>query len=126
MWYTPFVMGVTTLLIKIKNPANSHKAFQHTFLVDSGAIYSVVPAKILGKIGIKKTFKQKFQLANGEIVEWDGGNALFEYKGEERAAPVIFGEKEDIYLLGVTTLEAFGFILDPITRELKQIPMLLM
>jgi clan AA aspartic protease len=119
-------MGVTTLIVKIKNPANSHKTVQHKFLVDSGAIYSVVPAKILEKLGVKKTFKQKFQLANGEIVEWDGGNVLFEYKGEERAAPVIFGEKEDIFLLGVTTLEAFGFILDPITRELKSIPMLLM
>ena len=42
------------------------------------------------------------------------------------ASPVIFGDKEDIYLLGVVTLESLGLILDPIRRELKPLPMLLM
>ena len=42
-----------------------------------------------------------------------------------RAAPVIFGEK-DVFLLGATTLEALGMLLDPIRRELKPLPMVLM
>ena len=52
------------------------------------------------------------------------GNAYFEYEGKIRAAPVVFGDPE-IYLLGATTLEALGMILDPIHRELKPLPMTL-
>ncbi len=64
-------------------------------------------------------------LANGEIVREPVGNAYFEYGGKIRAAPVVFGE-EDVFLLGATTLEALGMVLDPIRRELKPLPMVLM
>jgi hypothetical protein len=74
---------------------------------------------------IKPTFSQEFILANGEAVEWPVGNALFEYKRKVVAAPVIFGEK-GIYLLGATTIEALGMVLDPIRRELKSLPMVVM
>lgn len=36
---------------------------------------------------------------------------------------VIFGEPGDEALLGTTTLESFGFILDPFRRELRPLPM---
>ena len=36
-----------------------------------------------------------------------------------------FGEPGDSDLLGMVTLEALGFILDPIRRELKPLPMML-
>ncbi|RLG71311.1 MAG: hypothetical protein DRO11_04780 [Methanobacteriota archaeon] len=35
------------------------------FLVDSGAVYSVVPKKVLEKLGIKPLAEQEFRLANG-------------------------------------------------------------
>ncbi len=52
-------------------------------------------------------------------------NAYFGYEGKIRAAPAIFGD-EGVSLLGATTMEALGMILDPIRRELKPLPMLLM
>lgn len=119
-------MGFTNLPIKIKNPAKPTRAQTHKFLVDSGALYSVMPEKGLKDLGIKPVFKQQFVLANGETVEYPVGNALFTYHEKEVASPVIFGEKDDIYLLGVTTLESFGYVLDPVTRELRKMPMLLM
>ena len=119
-------MGFTKLPIRIKNPARPTKEEALNFLVDSGALYSVIPAKKLVKLGIKPVFKQKFTLANGETVEWPVGNAFFKYQDKEVGSPVIFGEKDDVFLLGVTTLESFGYILDPVTRELRKVPMLLM
>lgn len=119
-------MGFTNLPIKIKKPANPKQETTFKFLVDSGALYSVVPARKLTTLGIKPVFKQAFILANGETVTYDVGNALFEYQGKEIASPVIFGEKDDIYLLGMTTMESFGYVLDPVTRELRKMPMLLM
>ncbi|MCH7744989.1 MAG: aspartyl protease, partial [Chloroflexi bacterium] len=37
----------------------------------------------------------------------------------------IFGEEGDSNLLGATTLESLGLILDPLKRELRPLPMVL-
>jgi hypothetical protein len=39
--------------------------------------------------------------------------------------PVIFGEKGDSTLLGTVSLETLGFILDPIKRVLRSLPIVL-
>lgn len=118
-------MAITYLNLKVKNPQNQKRSTTEQFLVDSGAVYSVLPTSVLKKLDIRPVDKQKFTLANGEIIEKAIGNALFEYEGKIRSSPVIFGE-EKIYLLGAVTLESLGVVLDPINRELKPLPMLLM
>jgi predicted aspartyl protease len=118
-------MAITFLLVRVSNPASPETPKEYEFLVDSGALYSVMPANVLGDLGIVPTSSEQFILANGEVITKPVGNALFEYKGKLRAAPVIFGEN-DIYLLGATTIEALGMVLDPIRRELKPLPMVLM
>lgn len=85
----------------------------------------MIPGDDLTTLGIKETSTETFLLANGEVLETPVGNALFEYMGKRRAAPVVFGDP-GIYLLGATALEALGMILDPIHRELKPLPMTLM
>lgn len=117
-------MGLTYLNAGIKNPSNPAKSIKGQFLVDSGAVYSVVPSSVLKKLGIQPTHKQKFSLANGEVIEKEVGSAYFEYNKKIGASPVVFGG-EGVYLMGAVTLEAFGMILDPINRELKPLPMLL-
>jgi predicted aspartyl protease len=105
--------------------ANPKRFRRYEFLVDSGAVYTVLPENELKKLGVKPTSVEEFTLANGETFKKGVGNALFELGGKVRAAPVIFGE-QGIFLLGATTLEALGLILDPIRRQLKPLPMLLM
>jgi len=118
-------VALTFLRVKVANPARPEMSKECDLLVDSGAVYSVVPEEMLSDLGIEPTSEQEFTLANGEIIKKPVGNAYFEYKGKIRAAPVVFGEK-DIFLLGATTIEALGMILDPIRRELKPLPMVLM
>lgn len=118
-------MAVTYLDIVVRNPQDPKKKTVGHFLVDSGAVYSVIPVSVLKKLGISKTDIQRFTLANGEVIEKSVGNALFEYQKKVRSSPVVFGEK-GIFLLGAVTLESLGVILDPINRELKPLPMLLM
>ena len=118
-------MGITFLKAKVINPEQPKKSAECEFLVDSGAVYSVVPKSILKKLSIKPTSSEEFILANGEVVKKPLGNAYFEYEGKIRAAPVVFGDK-GIFLLGATTIEALGMILDPIRRQLKPLPMVLM
>ena len=118
-------MAITFLKVKVINPERPKKTKECEFLVDSGAVYSVVPQAVLKSLGIKPTSSQEFILANGEIIKRPVGNAYFGYQGKIRAAPVIFGD-EGVFLLGATTLEALGMILDPIRRELRPLPMVLM
>lgn len=118
-------MSITFLKAKVINPEQPKRSRECEFLIDSGAVYSVVPHTILKRLGIKPTSSQEFILANGELVKKPIGNAYFEYEGNIRAAPVIFGDK-GVFLLGATTIEALGMILDPIRRELKPLPMVLM
>lgn len=118
-------MAVTYLDVVVKNPQHPKKHMVGHFLVDSGAVFSVMPKSVLKKLGIQPTDTQKFTLANGEVIEKNVGNAYFEFQKRLRSSPVVFGE-EEIFLLGAVTLESLGVILDPINRELKPLPMLLM
>ncbi|MBI4022080.1 MAG: aspartyl protease, partial [Candidatus Andersenbacteria bacterium] len=72
---------------------------------------------------IKPHSQRVFTLANGATTARPVGDALFTYQGHQAASPVIFGQPKDSHLLGTVTLESLGFILDPLQRELRQLPM---
>ncbi len=118
-------MGITNVQVTVGNPADPSRQCEVEFLVDSGATYSLVPQEILAALGIEPHSTREFVLGNGEIVQRRMGTAIFEYRGERGDSLVMFGEAGDAPLIGATTLEGFGFILDPFRRELKPLPMLL-
>ncbi|MFN3531446.1 MAG: aspartyl protease family protein [Candidatus Brocadia sp.] len=118
-------MGLTVLELEVGNPANPEVTEKLEFLIDSGAIYSVVPAPILERLGIKPLADQEFRLADGTKITRKKGIALFKYGGRVGGADVIFGEEGHSVLLGAFTLEALGLSLDPLRRQLKPLPMIL-
>jgi clan AA aspartic protease len=118
-------MGLTVLEIEVGNPAKPDVTEKIEFLIDSGAIYSVVPKSVLKRLRIKPLGEQQFRLANGSKIFRKKGIALFRYGKRVGGADVIFGEKGDSNLLGAFTLEALGLSLDPLRRELKPLPMIL-
>ena len=118
-------MGLTYIRATVVNPAKPRRSTRLKFLVDSGALYSVVPSTVLRRLGIKSGSSRTFILADGTEVKRLIGQALFRINGDEGASPVIFGEEGDSVLLGSVSLEALGFMLDPLKRELRPLPMLL-
>ena len=118
-------MGLTEVRVRVGNPADLARTTELEFLVDSGAVYTVAPAPVLAGLGVVPHSERDFILANGEVVHRSIGTATFEYRGTRGDSLVVFGEPGDAALLGATTLEGFGFILDPFRRELKPIPMLM-
>jgi predicted aspartyl protease len=116
-------MGLTVLSLEVASPADPVRRVAVDFLVDSGAVYSFVPRETLEGLGIVPHSRLRFRLADGSLIERDRGDALFFYKGQQGAAPVIFGEKEDATLLGAVTLESLGFVLDAVRRDLMPLPM---
>lgn len=118
-------MGLTVLEVEVGNPATPEVTEEIEFLLDSGAIYSVVPTPILERLGIRPLTEQEFRLADGTKIVRKKGMALFKYGDRIGGADVIFGEEGDSVLLGAFTLEALGLSLDPLRRELKPLPMVL-
>jgi len=118
-------VGLTVLELEVGNPANPEVTEKIEFLIDSGAIYSVVPAPVLERLGVRPVATQEFRLADGSKITRRKGIALFRYGERVGGADVIFAEEGDSTLLGSFTLEALGLSLDPLRRELKPLPMLL-
>ncbi len=75
-------MGLTVLELDVGNPATSKVTERVEFLVDSGAIYSVVPAKVLERSHIKPIRREEFRLADGTKIPRKKGVALFRYGAE--------------------------------------------
>jgi clan AA aspartic protease len=118
-------MGLTVLEIEVANPATPEKTEKVEFLIDSGAIYSVVPTPVLARLGIRPLSQQQFPLADGSKTVRKKGVAVFKHGELVGGADVIFGEEGDSNLLGALTLEALGLSLDPLRRESKPLPMIL-
>ena len=118
-------MGTTYLMAIIKKLPDSRKGKRLKFLIDTGALYTVAPAHVLRELGIRPHRREEFILADGSSVQRRVGMAYFEYKGTGGGAPVIFGEGDDSNLLGVTTLEAMGLMVDPLSRRLRLLPAML-
>jgi clan AA aspartic protease len=118
-------MGITNAILKVREHRKAKKFADVEFMVDSGAVYSLVPGKVLDKIGIEPYKEMSFSLADGTSIKRMVSTAYFEYENEGGAAQVIYGEEGDTPLLGATTLEALGLVLNPFTRTLHPMRMLL-
>jgi clan AA aspartic protease len=118
-------MGLTQVQVRIANPTDPARYRDIEFIVDSGASFTIVPKEILDELDIKPRSTRSFLLANGEKFERSMGTVEVEYKGAGGGGTVIFGEKGDFPLLGVTALEALGLIFDALRQELKPALMLM-
>lgn len=118
-------MGLTDVEAKVQNPLDDQRGTMMTFLVDSGATYSVIPAEELEKLGIHRSGQRTFFLANGQPVKRDMGEARITLQGQSATCVVLFGQPGDSRLLGVTTLENLGLIFDPMRQKIMPLPMLL-
>jgi clan AA aspartic protease len=118
-------VGLTVQKLIVKEHYRARRRVEVRFLVDSGAVYSLAPAATLKRLGIRPHRSVEFALADGRTVTRKVGDAYFELNGLGGAAPVIFGEEGDEPLLGATTLESLGLVLDPFKRRLLPMRMVL-
>ena len=109
-------MGIFSVPVTI---GNRDTAARETVaaLVDTGSTFSMMPASLLHRLGIRPIESRRLRLANDQVAEYPTGMARFAIAGVDGEARVIFGP-ENICLLGATTLEDLSFIVDPINRHL--------
>jgi predicted aspartyl protease len=116
-------MGITYLDGTVIGPSGVQATVQ--FLVDSGATYTVLPLDVWQVIGLAPRRSIQLRLADGTTIERNVSECQIRLPQGEGHTPVILGEKTDVALLGVVTLEVLGFILNPLARELQPMQVLL-
>jgi len=89
------------------------------FLVDSGAVYTLLPEKDWKAIGLRPKRRMTFTLADGTKVERGISECHISLPQGEGHTPVILGEADDEPLLGAVTLEIMGLVLNPFKRSLE-------
>ena len=118
-------MGTTTVEVRLANVTDPDRHVDVDMIVDSGAIYSVVPTPILRGIGIESQGPETFRMADGRNIRRDIGHALFEIQGRSAPSRVIFGRRGDACLLGMVALEELGLALDALKRRLRPIRLMI-
>ncbi len=93
------------------------------FLVDSGAVYSVLPNDTWRALGLGTKRRMKFTLADGTQISRAVSECRFTYRGVDAVSPVILGDGDDVALLGAVTLESLALVLNPFDRTLHPMHM---
>ncbi|MFQ5926263.1 MAG: aspartyl protease [Terriglobia bacterium] len=112
-------MGTVVVKMQVGNPTDLTRRTTIELMVDTGAIYSIIPAPILHDLGVQPKAQKTLRTADGRTIECVFGDASFVYNGEEGISRVIFGEEAGAAVLGVHALEALGLQGDPVTGELR-------
>jgi len=113
-------MGLTHVAVKIGN-LGSNNLYDAKFLVDTGAVESMAPASELRRVGIEPVGKRTYELASGELREYEYGLAELRFMDEITSTDIIFGPENIEPILGVIALEGAGFIVDPKNQTLRKL-----
>jgi len=116
-------VGVTYIEGVVTGPTDKQATVR--FLVDSGATYTLLPHNEWQMIGLSSKRSLTFILADGTSVERKVSECHIALPQGEAHTPVILGEPGDEPLLGTVTLEILGVVLNPFTRALQPMRMLL-
>ena len=91
-------------------------------LVDTGSVYTWVPGRILRELGVSAIDQYDFEMANGERIPRQRGEAVIRLDGRVFHTICVFGDESDQVLLGAVTLEQFALSVDPVKKRLVPMP----
>jgi predicted aspartyl protease len=87
-------------------------------MVDTGSEYTWIPEEVLAELGVDPVRVDRFQTADGRILERRVGFAVIYAGGRSAAAMVVFAGPGEMLLLGATGLEGLNLRVDLLLREL--------
>ena len=117
-------MGLTYVRATVAKPSGRGRPVHVRFLVDTGAVYTVLPLHIWRALKLKSQRSVEFTLADGTTITRGVSECRFTLEGHSATSPVVLGEADDGPLLGAVTLETVGLMVNPLSRTLS--PMRLM
>ena len=116
------LMGATYVTTTIRNPSDPSLSWQGSFLVDTGAVDTLVPRQHLERIGLLPKAQRTYELADGSNIQMDITTGEIEFMGDIVGGTIIYGDSDIEPILGVTALESLGIDVDPRNQTLKRMP----
>ena len=111
-------MGIFRTAIHIGALTGEEPLITIDVMVDTGAVYNWVPSAVLESLRIARVRRDRFETADGRVLERDVGFAMIYAGGRSAAAAVVFGETGDMTLLGAIGLESLNLRVDLGSKEL--------
>lgn len=119
-------LGYVRVHATIANPFKRNLQMELEFIVDTGAIYTVISKKVAEGVELKELGKRRFRTGSG-IVELPVAEAYLTLEGEGVTTLVAITHDDGTpLLLGVTTLELLGLQVDPVNGNLKPLELLIL
>ena len=111
--------GILRTTIAVAHPARPDiRRELADVLVDTGSEYNWIPRAVLEALGVQADRTERFETADGRILEREVGAALISAGGRTMACIVTFAEPGEMTLLGAIGLESLNLELDLARREL--------
>ena len=116
-------MGVFSTHIRVANLQDISHSREIELIVDTGATLTKLPAELLSELRIEPQFSVPVITPENREVLRSVGQAWISIDGRAGIVPVAFGGRGEPVLLGATSMEILGFVVDPIEQiEQKLIP----
>ncbi len=96
----------------------SRKRELHDVMVDTGSEYNWAPKAFLEELGVQPERVERFETADGRVMEREVGFAILYAGGRSTATLVVFTEEGDMVLLGAIGLEGLNMRVDLAHRQL--------
>ena len=110
-------MGTFTYPLRITG-MDGERSVDIEATVDTGALYTMLPARMLREIGVEPIGRRMFLIGDGNRISMDIGEARATIDGESVTTIVAFGDDNAPPVLGAYTLEGFGLAVDPASQRL--------
>ena len=111
-------MGTFSVRLTVRHPVHPHQQLELEGLVDTGAVFTQIPADVLARIGIEPADTRAVHYADGTRDVVPVAKADIAINGVETATVVLCGRHGSLVLVGATTLETLGLGVDSIHKKL--------
>ena len=98
--------------------ASGTQASVANVMVDTGSEYTWLPEELLARLGVAPVRIDRFQTADGRILDRSVGFAMLYAAGRSAPSIVVFAGLGDLVLLGAHGLEGLNLRVDLVRKEL--------
>ena len=117
-------MSLTHIRARVARPGSRLRPVGGRFLIDTGTVYTVLPRLVWRRLRLTSQRTAEFTMADGTTITRGVSECRFTVEGQTATSPVVLGGPGDAALLGAVTPETLGLMVNPLSREL--LPMRLM
>ena len=110
--YSLVRIGLTFTQVQVKGFNSSNGTCSETFRVNVSLFDSIAPAVELEKVGIEPQGRGTYELATGEVLEYEYAFVELRFLDEITATRIFFGPDDVEPCLGRLALNAAGFLVD--------------